>query len=114
MMDGSAMFPQGFHPIWQSLLPDDTSTPAPFRPRAMVPVTYYFIDFGISCWFIPGDTDRLVLGSKGLDGEAPELSDSVPYDPFRLDMFILGNLFRKQFLDVSALFFGLSGSLLLT
>ena len=42
-----------------------------------------------------------VVGEDGRDQEVPELSDDIPYDPFKVDIFIIGNLFRRMFYDVS-------------
>ncbi|KAL1937550.1 hypothetical protein VTO73DRAFT_13045 [Trametes versicolor] len=99
MMDASALYPRGFHPILQASLPD-ISSDAPVLSRAAAPVNYYFIDFGISTRFTSDAPSRLVVGSWGLDGEPPELSETVPYDPFKLDVFLIGNLMRRQFCDV--------------
>ncbi|KAL1946975.1 hypothetical protein VTO73DRAFT_15079 [Trametes versicolor] len=98
MMEASALFPRGFHPVIQSLLPDISGEAHPLS-RAGVPINYYFIDFGISSRFAPDATSRLVVGSSGLDQEPPELSDTVPYDPFKLDVLIIGNLIRRRFCD---------------
>ncbi|KAL1937554.1 hypothetical protein VTO73DRAFT_13049 [Trametes versicolor] len=98
MMDASAMFPQGFHPMRELALPD-VSGLAPILHRVDVPVRYYYIDFGISTRFSPDQGPTLVLGTQGLDDEVPELSDTIPYDPFKTDIFIVGNLFRQQFLQ---------------
>lgn len=100
------MFPRGFHPVTNSSLPDNILRAAPVLPRARVQVMYYFIDyyfidFGISSHFEPDDTNRLVTGTKGLDEDVPELSADVPYDPFKVDIFILGNLFYGLFFAVS-------------
>ncbi|KAH9858389.1 hypothetical protein C2E23DRAFT_798334 [Lenzites betulinus] len=65
----------------------------------MVPVNYYFIDFGMSTRFT-SESPRLVTGTLGLDREPPELSDDVPYDPFKLDIFLIGNLIRGVFHNV--------------
>ena len=35
-----------------------------------------------------------------MDKEVPELSATIPYDPFKADIFILGNMFRKTFIQV--------------
>ncbi|KAI0773746.1 kinase-like domain-containing protein [Fomes fomentarius] len=98
MMDPTAMYPLGFHPIADLSLPDDVTTAAPVLARHSVPVTYYFVDFGISTIFNPNDPHRLVTGRGGLDQDVPELSEDIPYDPFKVDVFILGNLFRELFL----------------
>ena len=97
------MYPQSFHPTLRDWLPDNIMIRAPYcsRSRASSPIKYYFIDFGYSSHFSPDETNRLVVGSKGLDGEVPELSDDIPYDPFRLDIFVIGNLFYQTFLTVS-------------
>lgn len=41
-----------------------------------------------------------VLGAKGCDQTAPELSKIVPYNAFHLDVYILGHLYQREFLDV--------------
>ena len=100
MMDATALYPQGFHPMAQHVLPHDITTIAPCLPRTTTPVTYYFVDFGLSALFSPDDTNRLVTGTDGLDSEVPELSETEPYDPFKADVFILGNMFRMSFYEV--------------
>ncbi|KAM5532635.1 hypothetical protein V8D89_013679 [Ganoderma adspersum] len=97
MMDATSLYPHGFHPVRLDQLPQHLRRAAPIRSRADVAVAYYLVDFGISSWFQPNDTDRLVLGTSGLDQDVPELSDDVPYDPFKLDIFVLGNFFRQHF-----------------
>ncbi|KAI0039018.1 hypothetical protein FA95DRAFT_1504750 [Auriscalpium vulgare] len=102
MMDASAMFPKGFHPIDQASLPD-MSAIAPSRSRLSAGVKYFFVDYGISSEF-PLDSNpasRLVVGTLGRDQEPPELSDTVPYDPFKLDIFVLGNVFRREYYEVA-------------
>ncbi|KAI0352731.1 hypothetical protein OH77DRAFT_1513089 [Trametes cingulata] len=99
MMDADALYPQGFHPMSDVCLPNSINQRAPVLSRKDVPVTYYYVDFGISSHFAPEETDRLVIGTSGLDQEVPELSDESPYDPFKVDVFILGNMFRRVFTD---------------
>ncbi|KAI0041906.1 hypothetical protein FA95DRAFT_1598729 [Auriscalpium vulgare] len=98
-MDAKAMYPDGFHPV------DDIWTPtksgvAKKLPRLEVGVKYYFIDYGISSYFPPGAPRTLVTGALGRDQEVPELSDDVPYDPFKVDIFIIGNALRQELHDV--------------
>ena len=64
-------------------------------------VKYYLADFGMSRRFPPG-VPRQVLGIEGADQEVPELSDTVPHDPFKADILILGNVLRKKIHDVRA------------
>ncbi|KZV68704.1 hypothetical protein PENSPDRAFT_609718 [Peniophora sp. CONT] len=97
MCDASAMFPRGFHPINQYSLFDDIKTGATILPRATAGVRYYFIDYGISSYFPPGRPRELVTGIYGREQDVPELSSTKPYDPFAVDIFILGSLFKKEF-----------------
>ena len=99
-MDAKALYPKGFHPAMTICLPDGSGR-APTLPRSTAPIKYYYIDFGISSYIPPGSPEKLVLGDYGRDRDVPELSTSVPYDPFKVDVFILGNLFDKYFVDVS-------------
>ncbi|KAG9002543.1 hypothetical protein FRB90_011363 [Tulasnella sp. 427] len=52
-------------------------------------VRYYFIDFGISTQ----NQDEAL----GIDGQerSPELSDDIPYNPYKLDVYILGMAYRR-------------------
>ncbi|GBE79195.1 hypothetical protein SCP_0203920 [Sparassis crispa] len=99
MMDANSLYPQGFHPVRTFCLPDGNMMAWPL-PRTDKPIKYYFIDFGISVDFPPDATSRLVLGEKGRDQDVPELSNVVPYDPFKVDIFIVGNLLLHQFYTV--------------
>ncbi|EIM91026.1 uncharacterized protein STEHIDRAFT_72737 [Stereum hirsutum FP-91666 SS1] len=100
MMDASRMYPKGHHPLHESFLPSFEDW-APIIARSAAHVKYYFVDFGISSSFSPSDTEpKLVLGEDGIDQEVSELSDTVPYDPFKVDVFIMGNVFRRNFYDV--------------
>lgn len=60
---------------------------------------YYFIDFGISTRF-EGPGPYRVTGCIGRDPSPPELSETVPYDPFKLDVYVLGNHFIQDYLMV--------------
>ena len=97
------MYPKGFHPVISTFLPDMSGAAKKIPRRdARPPVKYYFIDFGISSR-IPSDGPKLVLGRDGIDREVPELSSTVPYDPFKVDIFVLGNLFEALIYDVGYL-----------
>ncbi|KAI0676776.1 kinase-like domain-containing protein [Trametes maxima] len=97
MMDAAGLYPKGFHPVQTENLPD-ISGPAPVLPRSTIPIGYYFLDFGISTHFPAGTSEKLVAGRDGLERTVPELSDDVPYDPFKLDTYILGALFKQEML----------------
>ncbi|KAI5120179.1 hypothetical protein M0805_002647 [Coniferiporia weirii] len=97
MMDGKKMYPRGFHPVRFNFLPTEVE-PAPYRNRSEVKgVKYFYLDFGISTRFQGGEVHE-VVGRKCGDGDVPELSSLVPYNPFATDVFILGNLYKGQFL----------------
>lgn len=93
------MYPRGFHPV-KNILLHDLLTPAPFIPRRHAGVKYYFVDYGISSRFPPGSQPRLVVGLDGRDREVPELSNDVPYDPFKVDVYTIGNVLHREFCDV--------------
>ncbi|KAI0077828.1 hypothetical protein K474DRAFT_1674582 [Panus rudis PR-1116 ss-1] len=97
MMDARPLYPHGHHPVRRTYTPDGVWDAHPLA-RIDHPVKYYFIDFGISSRFREGETP-LVLGTKGRDKDPPELSDVIPYDPFMLDLYILGNVYKKEFVD---------------
>ena len=103
LMDADSMYPKGYHPVQQRRLPLPhwTSMASPYsRASAPRPVRYYFADFGLSTHFPPG-APRLVTGELGAEREVPELSDTIPYDPFKLDIYVLGNVFKTRIHDVS-------------
>jgi len=99
MMDADAMFPEGFHPL-HVMYKRDYSGWADYFPRSTAGVKYYFVDFGISS-YIPEDDESFVVGNFGRDQEPPELSHTIPYDPFKLDIFIIGNMLKRNFYDVT-------------
>lgn len=41
-----------------------------------------------------------MTGIFGLDQDVPELSREIPYDPFKVDVFIIGNMFRTLLFNV--------------
>lgn len=98
-MDGSLLYPKGFHPgVW--LLDSSGKHTTPRRRRDTLGIKYYFTDFGISTRFDGTESNCLVTGRDGQDEDVPELHKSEPYDPFAVDIFILGNLFRNSFTNV--------------
>jgi len=101
-MDGDAMYPEGFHPIKIDHTPDRLRL-AECTSRTVAGVKYYFVDFGISSYFPDATPPRLVLGDSGRDQDPPELSNTEPYDPFKLDIFIIGNMLRQDFCQVGVI-----------
>ena len=99
-MDAKALYPKGFHPVFHHRLLEAHES-APVLPRSTAQIKYYYVDFGIST-YIPRDSPtRMVTGVFGRDQEVPELSAEIPYDPFKVDVYILGNVFT-EFIAVRA------------
>ncbi|KAL7284778.1 hypothetical protein ACG7TL_002085 [Trametes sanguinea] len=95
MMDAKNLYPTGHHPVRLGYTPD-TLYPVSALPRAGRKVRYFYIDFGLSARF-PAGASSYVLGKFGRDTEVPELSDDIPYDAFKVDIFSLGNVYSKLF-----------------
>ncbi|KAI0629610.1 kinase-like domain-containing protein [Trametes polyzona] len=94
MMDARALYPHGHHPVHLSQSLDVQSRVSPL-PRAGRNIRYFYIDFGWSSRFSPGSS-TLVIGDVGR-AYVPELSGSVPYDAFKVDIYALGNLYSREF-----------------
>ena len=47
----------------------------------------------------PNSNDPPLVTARtiGWDRDPPELSATNPYDPFKLDIFIFGNMFKREF-----------------
>ncbi|KAI0330378.1 kinase-like protein [Cubamyces sp. BRFM 1775] len=95
MMDAASLYPGGHHPVRRHYTPDGLYEVTPL-PRGDRSVTYLYVDFGLSSWF-SGDAPPYVVGRVGRDKQAPELSSTVPYNAFKLDIFTLGNLYSQEF-----------------
>jgi hypothetical protein len=106
MMDGQHLFPQGFHPDpdHQHLTPDGKSN-ATYYTRTARPVKYYFIDFGLSRRYDPANGPPVEDIIMGGDKSPPEHVGRGECDPFPTDIYFLGNLIRRNFLDVIFFFF---------
>ena len=95
LMDADAMYPEGFHPIKIMHKPDYSGW-ATYVPRSIAGVRYYFAEFGISVHIPEEDRPGSVTGNLGRDQDPPELSATIPYDPFKLDIFIIGNMLEQE------------------
>lgn len=102
MLDATALYPEGFHPYEHHLKRSGVGLVRDHlnRTDVMSHVRYYFSDFSISTRFTDPSQPRLVTGSYCQDQTVPELSDTVPYDPFKTDVYILGNVYKTCFTDV--------------
>lgn len=107
-MDGTGLYPRGFHPSRQNLLPNNENYARPLRRIDAGSVKYFVVDFGLSTYFPDTAADCLVYGEDGQDQDVPELHSGDPYDPYKVDIFTLGNQYKKSFLDVRLYAFFLS------
>ena len=98
MMDALVLYPEGYHPARLFAAPDGERDAMPLS-RTDHPVRYYYIDFDLSVSFEEGQSHN-VIGDVGRDNEVPELSNHVPYNAFKVDIFALGNLYFKEFCKV--------------
>ncbi|TDL15597.1 hypothetical protein BD410DRAFT_902496 [Rickenella mellea] len=97
MLDANSMYPDGFHPMFQ-VAPrgfKGDSTARYIQRSDARSVKYYFIDFGLSSSFPNNHEPRLVTGMDCLLNDVPELSNEIPYDPFPVDIFLLGHLYNE-------------------
>ncbi|KAJ7700291.1 kinase-like domain-containing protein [Mycena metata] len=100
LMAANDMYPKGFHPQYQDNTLDMNKR-ASHLTRTERPPKYYFIDFGMSVRFQP-DEPHLALPIVGADQTVPEYQNGGtlhPLDPFRTDVYLLGNFIRQEFLD---------------
>ncbi|KAL5638219.1 hypothetical protein ACGC1H_005054 [Rhizoctonia solani] len=108
MMDASLLYSEPFHPCdpHSSL---DGKRRLKIKSRFEAPVRYCFIDFGLSSHFSSLESRRLVTGVKGREQRAPELLPAVPppYDPFKLDIFTIGMVFKENIFQKYRGFHGL-------
>lgn len=102
MMDATALYPEGFHPICQLFDAEWTPKEAKHYTRTRTPVKYYFIDYGISCRFDLEDTDPREIPVRAGDKTAPDFSTGsmVPINPFPTDVYYIGNFIRTDILKV--------------
>lgn len=98
-MDASQMFPDGYHPTSIDLK-RDFSGPAKFYTRTQRFPRYYWIDFGLSRRYTTRDPPPLEDPIRGGDKTVPEFEPAKPCDPFPTDVYYLGNMIRRHFLEV--------------
>ncbi|KAJ6555372.1 hypothetical protein DFH09DRAFT_923992, partial [Mycena vulgaris] len=110
-LDGQHLFPHGFHPQVQGLKPEEFRH-AKYYTRTQRPVKYYPIDFGLSHKFAPGEIPHTYIieggdGSPSEFGTVEERRDlSIRHklvDPFPTDIYYVGNMIRRWFLDAIGL-----------
>ncbi|KAJ6560390.1 hypothetical protein B0H19DRAFT_1028047 [Mycena capillaripes] len=110
VMDASHMVPGGFHYVWPMMSSDglhhlepytgDDSDPFVIKSRTQAgPIKYHFIDFDLSVHFPSYKARALVTGDCGrLQKHVPEISDTMAYDPFKVDVRLLGEMLHRDFI----------------
>jgi hypothetical protein len=110
MFDASEMYPKGYHPV-QLNRNLNFKGQAKRYTRTARPPRYYLIDFGLSRRY--SSRNALDAPLRGGDKSAPEHRHGVRCNPFRTDIYYLGNLVREHFimvkLDLSSSLHGLTG-----
>lgn len=100
VMDVSRMMPEGYHFFRPHSAPNNITRLAPFVNRCRVtPMRYYFIDFEYSVHYRYGrESARTfeVVGGRRLN-KVPELASPGPYNPFKIDVYNLGEAFLDIF-----------------
>lgn len=103
MMDPTQIYPQSFHPVARDRR-RDWKGKAKHYTRTQYPPKYYLIDFGLSHRYTPEEEPPRRLPVYGGDKSAPEHEAyQTPCDPFPTDVYYLGNLIRKMFINVCSL-----------
>ena len=104
MLDPSGMYPSGFHPVQINRSRDFRGKPQRYN-RTQRPPRYYLIDFSLSRkYFSRNVLDEPLVGD---DKSAPEHQYKRWCNPFRTDIYHLGNLVRECFMKVVLLEVGL-------
>lgn len=109
MMDAEQLYPAGHHPVYPRFDIAIRGFSKTIRRRDVAnssPVKYRFIDFESMIDFKDSEKAPRVLGGSfafGQDDDLPELRYARMYDPFPVDVFMLGNVYKKRLVDVRAL-----------
>jgi hypothetical protein len=102
MMDGTKLYPYGFHPM-EPWLTSNARGRAKHRTRTEHPPKYYLADFGLSRRYDPKAGPALELPIRGNDKTVPEFQGDgydQASDPFATDVYYIGNEIKTRFLQV--------------
>ncbi|KAF8178244.1 hypothetical protein BJ912DRAFT_984317 [Pholiota molesta] len=100
MVDSAKLVPNGDFFFFRSSKKEDwTGSVKSVERRSVAPLKYYFIDFETSLQYSPDDPNPLCVGKVGQARNVPEMSETVPYNPFKLDVYQLGTAFQPMFED---------------
>ena len=94
------MFPKGFH-SQKNLRTKDARGIALFFTRTQQLTRYIIIDFGMLSRYDPSDVSPREVGLIRGDKTVPEFLKGQPYhDPYKTDIYYVGNLVRTEFMQV--------------
>ncbi len=101
MMDPAPLFSEPPHPV-RAYRSYDFKRRVTQLTRTSHPTKYYYIDFGLSLLCRPPNASPLIRVSFGGNKTVPEYEEpEVLRDPYKIDVYCLGNLLQNQFLEVS-------------
>ncbi|PIL35991.1 hypothetical protein GSI_01651 [Ganoderma sinense ZZ0214-1] len=101
MMDPTPVFSYIPHPT-HSHKSYDFKHSISTRTRTSHPTKYFYIDFGFSWRLRPDDPSPRVGLDIGGDRSVPEYEDRQGrHDPYKVDVYCLGNIIRQYFMDKS-------------
>lgn len=105
MMDPKPVLPDLFHFAADYRTRDYRGYVHPYS-RTARPVKYYWTDFGLARRYNPDDVNPLEVPIFGGDKSVPEFKRDphAPRDPFRTDVYYVGNLIKEDFLQVGNFF----------
>ncbi|KAJ7276137.1 hypothetical protein B0H12DRAFT_1083760 [Mycena haematopus] len=88
--------------VWDARqnFPDPSDPKSKGKRREPTRIKYYFIDFGLACSFSSFEDRGLVRGICGQHRNIPELSEDIPYDPFALDIRQIGEMLKRDYVEV--------------
>ncbi len=102
MMDAPTLYPNSFHPTRKTQNIDGISRAKYISRTKAKSVKYFFIDFGL-LRLIRSERDRRIRIKQGARQLPPEIERGEEYDPFPVDMYYLGNVYREHLLEVRTL-----------
>ncbi|TFK92729.1 hypothetical protein K466DRAFT_594989 [Polyporus arcularius HHB13444] len=101
MMDPMPLLSEVPHFLWEHRSYVNPERRVKRYTRTDHPVRYYIIDFGLSTKFSPGEPHIAPIVFGG-DKSVPEYADAPGNcDPFKVDIYHLGNMIREDFMQES-------------
>ncbi|KAF8508731.1 hypothetical protein BU17DRAFT_77924 [Hysterangium stoloniferum] len=100
MMDGTGLYPDGFHPVLLDRLPMNISRKAKHYSRTEYRPTYYLCNFALSQQFDPSRGPPSAMPEHASDRSVPEFQGAgmeQHHDPFATDVYLIGNMIKSQF-----------------